>query len=264
MITVNLLPESMRKKEGLPKSQALMLLLLVAVLGALVYAVTRYAFITIPALRQEERSLAQTEQALDAVVRELAELDAEIARMSGYIGAVKGLYRQRTVWAKILADVKDVVNFDPRMSEYNPEQRYLWLTGLNGRGKTLALTGFATAANEVVAMQMPERFLQGFRDYSRSVPPEEDEAAALEAELRVASGERERAIRARLEEIAAAKSGGIALRPFVDMLVPGSLQLTNASWTGAPRPRQAPQQNAGTNALFPQYAWNFNITMELK
>lgn len=264
MINVNLLPESMRKKEGLPRSQFALLLLLVAVLGALVYATTRYAFVTIPALEQEERSLAQTEQALQSVVRELAELDREIARMSGYIDAVKGLYRQRTVWAKVLADIREIVNFDPRMAEYNPEQRYLWLTTLDGRGKSLTLAGFATAANEVVAMQMPERFLQGFRDYSRGALPERDEAAALEEELRrTPAGEREAAIRARLEELAAAKSGGIALRPFVDMLVPGSLQLTNASWTNAPRPAQS-ARDAVPGTVFPEKAWNFTITMDMR
>ena len=241
MININLLPDSMRKAEGLPKKQLLVLLCLVAVLGGLVYMVTRYTFVILPELRMEQASLAQEERRLTAVVQELQRINQEIDRMSGYVDAVKSLYRGRTVWAKILADVKNIVNFDPAMSEYNVEQRYLWLTKLTGRGKAITLAGFATAASQVVAMQMPERLLQGFRDYSPVTLPEKDEETRLQEELRVVinehdaerrerpelpiQGPRELAIRQRLEEIKAVKSGGIALQPFVQFVVPGSLQL---------------------------------------
>ncbi len=276
MININLLPDSMRKAEGLPKKQLLILLCLVAVLGGLVYMVTRYLFVILPELRMEQASLAQEERRLKTVVQELQRINQEIGRMSGYVDAVKGLYRGRTVWAKILADVKNIVNFDPAMSEYNVEQRYLWLTRLTGRGKAITLTGFATAASQVVAMQMPERLLQGFRDYSPVTLPEKDEETRLQEELRVVinehdaerrerpelpiQGPRELAIRQRLEEIKAVKSGGIALQPFVQFVVPGSLQLRRASWTGAPRPRGS----AGAGALFPESAWAFDISMTLK
>lgn len=196
MITLNLLPENMRKRECLPKRQLLILLALVAVLGGLVYMIANVHFVTLPGLRQERRTLAQTERQLRIAVGELKTLDQEIARMSGCVDAVKGLYRQRTVWAKTLADVKNVVT----------EQQRLWLTSFAGRGKTIALNGFAAAASRMEAMRMPERLLQGFRDYS----------------------------------------------PLADFLVPGSLQLRSALWTGASRPR------------IPANAWSFNITMTLK
>ena len=279
MININLLPDSMRKKEGLPRQQLIILLCLLVVLGSLVYMVTRYMFVIIPDLRQEQMTLTQQERNLKVVVQELTDINNEINRMSGYVDAVKSLYRQRVVWAKILADVKNIVNFDPEMSEYNVDQRYLWLTNFTGKEKAIALTGFATASSQVVAMQMPERLLQGFRDYSSVSLPEKDEEIKLQEELRQAikeheterrerpelpiQGPRELAIRQRLEEIKAVKSGGIALRPFVEFLQPGSLQLKSASWTTAPRPRLT-TSNPGVEAMFPQNAWNFNITMNLK
>ena len=279
MININLLPDSMRKKEGLPRQQLLILLCLSAVFGGLVYMITRYTFVIIPDLQAEQTTLTQRERMLKEVVKELADINKEINRMSGYVDAVKSLYRQRIVWAKILADVKNIVNFDPEMSEYNVDQRYLWLTNFTGKEKAIALTGFATATSQTVAMQMPERLLQGFRDYSSVSLPEKDEEVRLQEELRQAikehdaerrerpelpiQGPRELAIRQRLEEIKAVKSGGIALKPFVEFLVPGSLQLKSASWTSSPRPRQA-ALSPGSDAMFPKNAWNFNITMNLK
>lgn len=278
MININLLPESLRKKGGVAPKQLLGLVAAVAVLGGLVYMVTKYQMDTLPTLRDRKQSLQTQQAGLRKKVEELKKINQEIASKSAYVDAVKGLYRQRVVWSKVLSDVKNIVNFDPSMSEYNTDMRYLWLTKLNGRERSLSMQGFATASSQVVAMQLPERLLHSIRSYAPVNLPEKDEEIRLQDELRKAvaeheaerrerpelpmQGPRELSIRQRLEEIKTIKSGGIALMPFHTMLVGGSLKLNRAAWVKAPTPRGYATQDAGQ--LFPEMAWSFNIEMTLK
>lgn len=278
MININLLPESMRRREGMPRKQLLGLVIAVLVAGLIVSAIMRYHFVVIPELQREKQTLTSRKKQLEAQVAELKEINNEIGRMSGYVNAVKELYKQRVVWAKILSDLKHIVNFDKTMSEYNTDQKYLWLTNITANDKALSLTGFATASTQVVAMQMPERILQGLREYSPVSLPEKDEEARLMEELRVATnahelerrdnpnlplqGPEELTIRARLEEIKSVKSGGVALLPFSELFAPGSLQLRNASWVVSPRPSGSGQQL--DDSLYPTHAWSYSIMMTLK
>ncbi len=278
MITINLLPESLRKKTGIPPKQILGLVVAVAVLGGLVYLVTKYHLDTLPLLRERKAGLQARQEQLLKEVEKLKAINAEIASKSAYVNAVKGLYRQRVVWSKTLSDVKNIVNFDLSMSEYNADMRYLWLTRLSGREKSLSMQGFATASSQVVAMQLPERLLHSIRSYTPANLPEKDEEIRLQDELRRAvaeheaerrerpelpmQGPRELSIRQRLEEIKTIKSGGIALKPFHESLVAGSLKLNRASWVRAPRPRSYSDQDEGQ--IFPEMAWSFNIEMTLK
>lgn len=277
MININLLPEVMRKKERMPLPQLLMLVGVVVLFCLLGLVIANYYMNVIPNLESRKRSLTATRQTLQVRADELKRINAEIASLTDYVDAVKTLYRQRIVWSKILSDLKHIVNFDPSMSEYNPDMRYLWLTKLSGRGNELTLNGYATSGNQVVAMQMPERLLQGFRTYAPLTLPEKDEEARLQESLREAQAEhdalrrenpglplqgpKEVAVRQRLEEIQNIKSGGIALKAFSELMTPASIRLLNATWTNTPSPRR---RVTNAEELFPPQAWSFGISLELK
>lgn len=280
MININLLPDVLRKKERMPMPHLLALVGVVCLLGGLGYAVMQYKMNIIPGLTARRDSLRRERTALQAKEKELKDINAQIATLSQHVDAVKTLYRNRVVWSKILSDVKNIVNFDPAMSEYNADMRYLWLTRFVGKGKNLALDGFATASTQVVAMQMPERLLQGFLNYTPATLPEKDEEVRLQEELRVAmanydalrrenpelpvQGPEETALRQRLEELKKVKSGGIALRPFVEILNPGSLKLLSATWTRAPQSRRTGAAAVSYSEIFPAMAWSFKVSMDFK
>ncbi len=278
MIDINLLPQSMRKKESMKLSQLLVAALLIAVLGVLVHFVTKYHFDIIPGL-ESRISLRERERAeLRVKAEELRQINAEIDRLTVFVEAVKGLYKGRVVWSKVLSDVKAIVNFDASMSHYNAEMRYIWLNDFTGREKKITMNAFATASSQVVAMQMPEQLLQRIRSYVPAALPEQGEEERLQEELRRAvaehenerrdrpelpiQGPRELSIRQRLEEIRTIQSGGLALLPFNDLLVPGSLQLRSASWTSAPQPKG--DRGREMAEVYPKMAWSFAIEMDLK
>lgn len=277
MININLLPEVMRKKERMPLPQLLGMLGVIVVFCLLGYMIVNYMMNIIPNLENRKTSAESTRQRLQVQANRLKEINAEIAKLTEYVDAVKTLYRQRIVWSKVLSDLKHIVNFDPAMSEYNQDMRYLWLTKLSGKGSDLTLNGYATAANQVVAIQMPERLLQGFLTYAPLTLPEKDEEARLQDSLKEAQAEhdalrrdnpdlplqgpKELAVRQRLEEIQNIKSGGIAMKPFSSLFEPSSLRLINATWTNAPA--RARRGGVGEE-LFPTQAWQFGISMKLK
>lgn len=277
MININLLPESMRKRESLPRAHFLGILVGLAVLGAMVWTITQYRIVHIPALEQKKKGLEDQKKMLTAETERLKKLNADINRMSGYVDAVKSLYKGRIVWAKILSDIKNIVNFEPSLSTFNADQRYIWITNLNGSAKNLTLKCYATAATQVMAMQMPENFLHTIINYVPSSLPEKDEEERLQIELREAirtheeerrerpelplQGPLEMRIRQRLEEIKTVKSGGIAILPFNDLLAPGSLELKSAQWTSSPKPSGARGQLV---EVFPDEAWTFDVVMNLK
>ncbi len=281
MININLLPESMRKKETMPLSHILATLGMAAVLALLVHFITQYYFDTIPTLQSRIAARQREKATLTQQVEELKKINTEIDRMNAFVSSVKGLYKGRTVWAKILSDLKGIANFDPTISQYNPDMRYLWFKDLNGKEDSLTLNAFATASTQVVAMQMGERLLEGLRSYTPVTLPEKDEEERLTEELRRAvaeheaerrdrpdlpmQGPRELTIRQRLEEIKTIKSGGIALLPFEELLVKGSIQLKNAAWTAAPLPKgfSTTKEDPG-GELFPRMAWTFALDMKFK
>ena len=277
MININLLPEVLRKKERMPLSQWLGIAVMALLIAGVFYLVTLYHFDTIPNMERRKESLERQKRELTAKAEELKQISAEINRLSEYVDTVKGLYRNRLVWAKILSDIKHIVNFDKGMESYNADMRYIWLTNLTGSGKTLSLKGFATASTQVNAMQMPEQLLREFTLYSPVNLPEKDEEERLQNELKDAiakhtqlrandnslplQGTVEIALRQRLEQIKNVKSGGVAMQPFSAHLIPGSINLNNVTWGGAPQP---PRSGPGLTEIFPTQAWSFDIIMQLK
>lgn len=279
MININLLPEVLRKKERMPLPQFMALIGMLILIGFAFYMITKYHFETIPNLEKRERYLQNDKRKLTAQVEELKQITAEKNQLAEYVNTVKGLYKNRIIWSKVLADMKNMVNFDPFMATYNPEARYIWLTTFNGNGKNIDVKGFATASSELVAMQLPERLLTSFLTYTPATLPEKDEEQRLLKELDIAisehgilrrdnpelplQGQKEITIRQRLEEIKNMKSGGIALQPFHSQLVPGSLKLNSATWSKAPTPRGL-QKDSALTEVFPEQAWAFDISMQLK
>lgn len=276
MIHINLLPEVMRKKEGTPLPQFAAYCVALLAIGLVAYAIVRYKFDTIGMLAARKGTLEIEKNAEQAIAVELQELNRETAKLSGYVDTVKELYRKRIIWAKILSDLKNIVNFDPAMSEYNTDMRYLWLTKLAGKEKNIDMDGFATAANRIAAMQMPSRLITGLMTYTPDKLPEQAEEDRINEALRQAQiendllrrdnpdlpvqSEKEVRLRDRLAEIRAVRSGGIALKPFSALLKPGSIKLVSTAWGSAPRPAG----NAGpATEIFPSEAWSFKITMEL-
>ena len=277
MIDINLLPESMRKKERMPLPQFLALCLAVVIMGGLVTAIAKYRFDTIPTLERKERDLRQEVRNLQVQAEELKRLNAEIARMSEYVETVKSLYKNRKVWSKLLADIKSIVNFDATMSEYNTDMRYIWFTTLAGDSRKIDLGGFSTAGTQNAAMQMTEQLLQGFLTYAPPELPEKQEEIKLEQQLRSAiaehdiarrenpdlpiQGPQEVMLRQKLDSIRNMRSGEMALQPFSSFLIPGSLKLLSVSWGAAPRPQR---RTEGLTEVFPDMAWSFRLTMNLK
>lgn len=277
MININLLPDTLRKKERMPVQYLLGIVGGIAIFLLLGYVIADYEMNIIPGLKNERETLTQDRNRLRLQAEELKQINAEIARLTEYVDAVKTLYRNRVVWSKILSDMKNIVNFDPAMSEYNSDMRYLWFTKFSGKSKNITLTGFATASDQVVAIQLPERLLQGILTFAPPGLPEKGEEVRLQNELKAAvaeyeglrrdnpdlppQGPNEIAIRERLEEIKKFKSGGIALQPFSKSLTPGTLRLNSATWTTAPQPRGTAKE---LSEIFPKQAWNFSISMDLK
>lgn len=274
MININLLPEVMRKKERTPLPQLIGYIFMAALIALVGLAIFYYMTNVVPTLERERDQLTKQRNALREEVKELGTLKTEIDRLSDYVETVKSLYRNRIVWAKILSDIKNIINFNPQMSVYNADMQYIWLVNLDGKGNTINLKGYATSSNQLLAMQMPEQLIAYFLSYAPTSLPEKDEEEKLEAGLRAAmaehdklraenpelpiQGQRELAIRQRLEEIKTIKSGGIAMQPFVNFLVPGSLRLHETTWTNAPRPREK------TVEVFPAQAWSFTLSMTLR
>jgi hypothetical protein len=278
MININLLPEALRKKERMPLPQFLGVIAGVALFGLLGYMIVRYQFAIVPDLQSQRDNLARTRARLQEEAQELAVVNGEIGRLSSLVEAVKTLYRQRRVWSKVLADLKHIVNFDATMSDVNPDGRYIWLTSFSTIGSNIHLQGYATVGNNrAQAIQLPERFLEGFLTYAPVSLPEKDEEARIQEELRVATadyevlraeqpelplqGPEEIRLRQRLAEIKTVKSGGIAMQPFNALLVPGSLKLNSMTWTGTPHPNT---RLVPVGEDFPEMGWQFNISMELK
>lgn len=279
MIDINLLPEALRRKERMPVQQLLAILVGIGLVMAAGYMVAMYKINVIPGLQQRKSALTGERNSLKIQAEELARLNAEIAKLAEYVDTVKGLYRNRVVWAKILSDMKHIVNFDSTMSEYNPDMRYTWFTKLSGKVKRIEIDGFATASTQVLAMQLPERLIQGFLGYSPITLPERDEEVRLQELLRTTlieydalrrespdlplQGPKEIEIRQRLEEIKNIKSGGIAMLPFFDLLVPGSLRLVSVAWGNVPTPQRR-HEGEVISEVFPGQGWAFKINMDLK
>ncbi|MDR1519328.1 MAG: hypothetical protein LBU23_04175 [Planctomycetota bacterium] len=279
MININLLPDVVRKKERMPMPQLLVICATLAVLGLLGYFTMNYQLNVVPELARRRAVLEQQKREAQAKSDEWKKINEEITRLSGYVNTVKTLYVNRVVWGKILSDIKNIVNFDSIMSQANPEMRYLWLDKLSGKGKNISLSGFATSSNMMVGQQMLESLLQGFRTYRPFGLPEKGEEERLQEELRAVmveyaarrredpklpeQGEEEAAIRKRQEEIKTIRSGGIAMLPFSELLVPGSIRLINTTVTQAPKPRGAGMSGEMLE-MFPSQAWSFGISMALK
>jgi len=282
MITINLLPDHLRRPDPTPLPLAMAFLAGLVITGFLGVLLYRYHAGVIPRLEKAVKSQKTRKAELE---REDAELQVMRQRMAGireHVDAVRTLYKGRTVWARILSDIKYLVTQDAMMDSANAEHRYLWLNSIKFQGTRLTLQGNATAASPALAMQMAERLLYGLRTYAPTKNPEEVEIQRIEAELAalrteraaesadfVPLDEREAELRRRLAEIRGVHSGGIAQMPFMEFIKPGSIAQHRMEWVALARPKPPPMGSPDTvlfeqiMATFPEMALRFGLDMEL-
>ncbi len=251
MITINLLPEALRRPEATPLPRFLALCAGVVVNCALAFV---FAWLQFSLLKIEEQRLVDKKAEVDRLKAEAAELDtikAEIEDKKKRIEIVRNLYLNRTVWSKILYDLKRVVAWDPVQDFANDMRRYTWLAGMKGAsGGVMELNGYCAAEEENVAMRQMELLLNSMRKYNPAKPEEEAKIALericrnLQAEL-----EKERAkatpnataiealqkdldeARRRLEEVGKMpSSGAIASTNFLEFFKPESPTMGRLGW----------------------------------
>lgn len=260
MFEINLMPESARKANPTPLPQFASYLVGILVVAGLLFFVAKYHLTIIPTLEQQKKAMEIEKRRLTEKVAELKAYREEIERLSGHVDAVKALYKGRIIWAKLLSDIKNIVNADKTMSSFNSEMRYLWLSrisgtaGMAGKPNKLEMDALATANTRIEAIKMAENLLAGLRTYAPTMLPEKKEEEILDAELKIAiaehdaarkdnptlpaQGEQEQDIRRRMKELLKFKSGGIALKPFHTFINVGSLGFSDLVWTALTKPRR--------------------------
>jgi Tfp pilus assembly protein PilN len=282
MININLLPEQLRRPEPTPLPLALTFLVGLAAVVFLGLMWHSYQFRVIPGLNREITRERTEERRLREEEAELQVLRRQINAIREHVDAVRTLYRGRTVWARILSDIKHLVTEDEAVNNANPGQRYLWLNNIAFRANRFTLRGYASASNSTLGMPMHERLLHGFYTFAPTENPEAAAIRRIEADLEairygaasespdfVSPGEREAELRRKLEEIRRARSGGIALMPFLTFIKPGAIRDLGGSWVPLPQPRRPVDGSPDAvimeqlMATFPSHAWRFGVEMEL-
>ncbi|MCX7934022.1 MAG: hypothetical protein N3A66_02045 [Planctomycetota bacterium] len=283
MITINLLPEALRRPEATPLPRFLALCAGVLVNCALVFV---FFWLQFSLLKIEEQRLAEKKAEVDRLKTEAAELDvvkAEIEDKKKRIEIVRSLYLNRTVWSKILYDLKRVIAWDPAQDFANELRRYTWLSSIKGvSGGIMELNGYCAAEDENVAMRQMEALLNSMRKYNPAKPEEEAKIGLericrnLQAEI-----EKERAkampnaatlealqkdlaeARRRLEEISKMpSSGAIASTNFLEFFKPESPTMGRLGWQkGGFRAAGGEKEKDET---LPIGAQAFKLTFELK
>lgn len=250
MIDINLLPEHLRRVEGTPLPRQLTIYLAVAVSLVLVFLNVKIYMTT--QNRQRELEELQTEVAkLKEQERELEALIAQIEAIRARVDAATKLVRQRVVYAKLLADLKQIVN-SLGYNQANEQRQYLWLSRLDlqeGRRQNeqrkLVMEGFATGPDSRRAWQMVGQFGRSLIEYRPvATTPEgvqDDQIRGsrerLEELEKIDSNElteeqrREKeALEAFMQHLRMHRSGGVAEEPFVSFFEPESLY-TEQTWS---------------------------------
>jgi Tfp pilus assembly protein PilN len=191
MIEINLLPEHMRRSVGTPLGRQLIIYVGVALWMGLIYLnVSRFYDI-----KNAEKTLADLQRDvsnLRPVEKKVKEIEEKISGIKARVDALETLYRQRMVWAKILYDLKKIVQ-QQGYEKINDDLEYIWLTKLSveekrgapmGGEKTteLILEGYASASGRESTRKTADMIRKLMDDMVRYRPEEEDKErkAALE------------------------------------------------------------------------------------
>jgi len=283
MITINLMPEALRRPEATPLPRFLAICAGVVANSALLFVFFWLQFLV---MRIEEQKLAEKKAEVDKLKTEVAELDtikAEIESKKKRIEIVRNLYLNRTVWSKILYDLKRVIAWDPLQDFANDMRRYTWLSNIKGTsGGVMELNGYCAAEDENIAMRQVESLLNHMRKYNPA-KPEEEARVGLEQILRNLQIELEKervkpapnaaALEAlqkdiedaqrRLEEVRKMpSSGAIASTNFLEFFKPESPIMGRLGWQKGGFKIEGAEK--GKDETQPIGAQVFKLTFELK
>lgn len=254
MIEINLLPEQLRRSEGTPLPRQLTIYLGVAITLGLIFVNYHFYMKT----GKARGDLQGWQQRLVEVQNEEKQLQAILAEISGietHVDACEELYRNRTVWAKILNDLKRIVN-EQGFQRLNEDGEYLWFQSMSLRKARrrsavpdpnepedmLVLDGYASSKGSRRGARMVEDLLNAIVSYRPDVPPEQETYEMTEEEKeRMArllekqekgeslTPEETRRLSAAQEREAfrkSKKSGSIAMKGFYEFFVTREVETT--------------------------------------
>ena len=264
MFDINLLPESYRRSQRSTPLKMLALAVVIAAVALLAFQTAHNFLKRIPAAREVNRQLALTEKRL---TDEVAESDALAAKLSTYearVEAVRELYRNRIIWAKLLLDIKSLVAQNQGLPGGN-----LWLSKITAQENgQFSMDGFSTGADRNSAMAGRTSLLRAIDTYQPGALPEVAEMEQIDTRLAEIAEEfpdaASRSEEVRLEvaglqarrlELADLRSGRVAIQPFSRFIKPQTLRANDFTWQslGGDRSGDAPAEG---------FAFNINFTLQ--
>lgn len=287
MIEINLLPEHLRRAEGTPLPRILTIYIGVAVCLGLIFLNYHFMVKSEQAAKKRDDLQARVND-LQQQIKELDRIEQEIMQVRTHVSAVEELYRERVVWAKLLWDLKTIVN-NQEYNRKNANREYLWFYEMNveesrsrqGQATTLELSGYASASGRThEATVKTSRMIQEMVDEMRTYTPETGDGEEPLAELDEEHKERLEILRAkdpselteeeRMELKAAEayeehlrlhRSGAVARKSFMSFFKPETVDY-NLQWSddfdaGGGRGAE-PLDEPPTQAM------GFTLSMELK
>jgi hypothetical protein len=288
----------MRKVEATPLPRLLTIYLGVAVWATLIFINWYYVKESskveahLKKIKAEESKLKQEEAKLDALI-------AEIEQSKVYVETAETLYRKRTIWSKVLADLKQIMN-DQGYNKTNENREYVWFKSLTLEHKAAArvnpfmaaksgppkptefvkLDGYASARGTRKATKMVQDLVASMVAYKPKELPEIEALDKLEKELKarqkkikemqeknkgkkvVLSEKQQREIRAAEElkkHLQERKSGGIATLPFFGLFDKAS-RTVETKW----KENASSSSGGKSDANMPQGAMEFVIKVGFK
>ncbi|MBN2713370.1 MAG: hypothetical protein JXR97_13200 [Planctomycetes bacterium] len=270
MIEINLLPESMRKAEATPLPRFIAICVGIILIGALVV----WNLYLLKETDNKNKTLAQLQKTLKekkAKAAELDEIEGKLASIRDHVDVIKGLYKKRRIWSKLLYDLKQITTHDPSVDDANPMARYIWLneivlnSGKKGESDVLEVNGYASNNEDPTAsLEDVQILLREMTDHKSKEGPEVKERKRLQKEyddmkkliedkqkawdrLRAENpgieakspeveemGKKLEELDVRLKELERQTSGKIAITPFRDFFEPAEIRLEDTSWGTAP------------------------------
>ncbi len=277
MIEINLLPEGLRRPEGTPLPRFITTCVGVLIVCVLIVLIIHLKVNVIPQKEDNVDKLTARVVEAEQKASRLEKLQTEIDAIQARVDNVKRLFLSRTIWAKILWDLKQIISLDPNVDRANRKLRYLWLTKLSyePRRHQVELEGYASAQHPRPALGMLEVLVRNMRTFEAGEKPEKQRRAQLEAMLEdrkkqwetlrqqdetlPTESEEIKKLKERLEELEKRESGMISKQPFYELFKRASVK-AEYGWNDAPSPDDALK----TAELLPVMAHKFRIQMELK
>ena len=295
MIEINLLPKELQEADATPLPRFI-------AICAGVLLVAGLAAGNLYLMRQQKKAEEKLADRSNVLVEKKAEaeqvdvLEAKIKEINEHVDVIKGLYKKRTIWAKLLYDMKKIVTFDPTVDQSNEAERYLWLYKLShkpGRSadKMLTLEGFSSFGGyQTESVEFVQQMLRFMIDFQAKSGPEkemtkklQEEVKTLEEELRKAAELRRklrksnpslpketREMKAKREEVEAKQkemaelekeaSGRVALKAFHKWFEAGTIHLVNSELADTP---SLPDDLKEAENV-PESLQKFKITMKFK